>query len=308
MKKYMVLAVSTALAMALIFGVRAARAPRAVAVTLVDITATTVRKTVECNGKVEATSSQEVLVQVPCVAKKVYVSEGQQVSKGDVLFSVDTEATRQVLAQWNTAMSETETEALSETVTAPIAGEVVSLSIREGALVDTAKPCAVIRAQKGVRIGVTVKEKDLSCMALGQAVEISGVAFAQKVYQGTVTAIAETAHQEYIGTVSETVVDAVVTLENPDDSLRAGLNAKATVITEVKEKALLVPYDCIGQTEEGAEFVYVYDEAGKARWQQPVFGEEYRDGVLVVSGLASGVRLVQNPEALSGDSVWVQER
>lgn len=306
MKKYMVLAVSTALAIALIFGVRTALAPQTVAVKLIDIVATTVKQTVECNGKVEAVDSQEVLVQVPCVAKEVYVSEGQQVNKGDVLFSVDTEATQQVLAQWNTALPDTTVEAFSETVTAPISGEVVSLSIQEGAMVDSTEPCAVIRNGKGVRIAVAVKESDLSRMATGQAAEVSGVAFAKAVYHGTVTAIAETAHQEYIGTVSETVVDAVVTLEDADNSLRAGLNAKATVVTAITENALLVPYDCIGQTEEGVEFVYAYDGEGKVQKQEPVFGEEYRDGVLVVSGLASGVQLVQNPEELSGDSVWVQ--
>ena len=35
-------------------------------------------------------------------------------------------------------------------------------------------------------------------------------------------------------------------------------------------------------------------------------GEEYAEGVLVVSGLSAGDRLVQNPEALSGEQVRVR--
>lgn len=306
MKKYLILAFSTVLALALIVGIRLAAAPQTVEVTLTTVEASPVRQTVECTGKVQNADSREVYVELPCIAREIYVSEGQQVKQGDALFSVDVEATQQVLAQLGSAISDV-TDSIDSTVTAPVSGVVRELNVRAGEVADSTEPCAVIAAGGGVCIAVTVREKYLSRIAVGQEVEVTGVAFAKEVYHGTVAEIAETAHQEYIGTTNETVVDAVVLLsENEiDSSLRAGLNARATVVTEIIENALLVPYNCIGQDEEGTEYVYVCQTDGTAIRTVPIFGKECGEGVLVVSGLASGDRLVQDPENLSGQTVRV---
>lgn len=306
MKKYLILMITTITAIVAIVGIRMATTPRETAVSLVTVTAADVRKTVKCNGKVQAADSEEVFVSAPCIAGDVYVREGQRVKRGDTLFAVDAEATQQVLAQLGGSVSGT--IANTETVTAPVSGVIASLNVKSGTVTDTKTPCAVITADDGVCIAVSIREKYVSRIALGQTAEVTGVAFDKEVYHGTVTQIAEKAHQSYAGTVSETVVDAVIRLneDETDDSLRAGLNARATVVTEVMENVLLVPYDCIAQNEEGDEYVYVYNDDGTAARQMPTFGEECADGVLVVSGLSSGVRLVQDPERLFGDSAAVR--
>lgn len=307
MKKYLILVLSTALALTLIVGIRLAAAPQTVEVTLTTVESTSVRQTVECAGKVQNGDSREVYVEFPCIAHEVYVSEGQQVKQGEALFSVDVEATQQVLAQLGLATPGVSTDRIDNTVTAPVSGVIKTLSVQEGEMADSTEPCAIITAGGSVSIAVTVREKYISRIAVGQAVEVSGVAFNKEVYHGTVAQIAETAHQEYIGTTNETVVDAVVMLSEDeiDSSLRAGLNARATVVTEIIENALMVPYNCIGQDEEGTEYVYVCQTDGTAIRTVPIFGKECGEGVLVVSGLASGDRLVQDPEALSGQTVRV---
>ncbi len=308
MKKYLILAIATITAFAVLFGVRNQLEPQAVAVKLVSVHASQVRKTIECNGKVQATDSKEVFVSAPCIAGEVYVKKGQRVEKGEVLFAVDTDATQQVLSQLSGTVTDIPMDSSKSVVTAPMAGVVSTLNVQTGELTDKSEPCAVITGGEGIRVAVSIREKYLSQVEVGQAVEIAGVAFDKKVYHGTVTHIDETAHQAYVGTVSETVVDAVVSLNEAeaDDSLRAGLNARATVVTAVLDNALLVPYECVTQDENGKEYVYVYGEDGTATRCMPQFGEECSDGVLVVSGLSSGVRLVQNPDALSGETVAVQ--
>ncbi len=302
MKKYVILAIATVVAIVAIIGIRRGTMPQETAVSLVTVTASTVRRTVKCSGKVQATDSEEVFVSSPCIAGDVYVKKGQRVKRGDALFAVDTEATQQVLAQLGGAVSGVTVAA--DTVTAPVSGVITSLNVKAGDVADKQTPCAVITVDDGVHIAVSVREKYISRIKVGQAAEVTGVAFDKQVYHGTVTQIAEKAHQSYVGTVSETVVDAVIRLDETeaDESLRAGLNARATVVTEVLENALLIPYDCIAQTDEGEEYVYVYQDDGTAVRCVPTFGEECADGVLVVSGLSSGVRLVQDPERLS-DSV-----
>ncbi len=308
MKKYLILAAATITAVLLMVGIRVYTTPQTIPVQLVTVEASSVRQTVECNGKVQTAGSSDVFVEMPCIARDIYVREGQQVNKGDALFSVDVEATQQVLAQLGGGNYNVTTQDIKNTVTAPVSGVVTSLNVRSGAVTDSAKPCAVISSDNKVNIAVTVREKHISQIAVGQPVEISGVAFNKEVYHGTVTQISTVAHQEYIGSVSETVVDAVVSLskEEIDDSLRVGLNARATVVVDVLEDALLVPYTCIAQDEEGTEYVYVYRDNDTVVRQVPTFGKECGDGVLVVSGLAAGERLVQDPESLSGDTVSVQ--
>ncbi len=308
MKKYLWLLLATGLAVALIFGIRAATAPRETEVTLSVLESTSVRQTVECNGKVQSAENQEVFVDVPCIAEQVYVKEGQRVNKGDVLFSVDVAATQQVLSQLGGSLTGSVSQAVRETVTAPVSGTVKSVNVQAGDVADGSKPCAVIASDGKVSIAVAVREKHVARIAVGQRVEVTGIAFEKEMYHGSVSHIGESAHQEYVGAMNETVVDAVVVLDDKeaDASLRSGLNAKATVITEVIDNALLVPYNCIGQDEKGREYVYVYQNDNTAVRVYPEFGAECADGVLVVSGLAHGDGLVVSPEQLSGNTAAVR--
>lgn len=305
MKKYMLLALCTAVALAAIFGIRQYTGRPRATVTVTELQATAVRRTVECTGKIQASKTQDVFVSVPCVAGTVYVKEGQRVKQGEALFAVDTEATMQVLSQLGASAV-----APVSTVTAPVSGVVKSMRVTTGGVAAPETPCAVIAVDGGVRVAIVIREKHLSRVSVGQTAEISGVAFNKERYHGTVTHIADTAHQEYVGAVSATVVDAVISLDEgeADDSLRSGLNARATVVTEVLEDVLLVPYGCIAQNGEGEEYVYVYRDDGTAVRTVPVWGEDCADGVLVLSGLSAGDRLVQNPETLAGDTVqvWVE--
>ena len=303
MKKYLILAVATAVALVAAFGVRRMTAPQATVVKLTALESGDVRQTVECNGTVKTAARQDVFVPTPCIAREICVKEGQRVEAGDVLFTVDTEATKQVLSQMGAPVG-----SVNAAVAAPVAGVIAKLSVQAGGVTGTDTPCAVIEISEGIHVAITVREKHIARLAVGQSVEVTGVAFEKPQYHGTVTHIADTAHREYIGSVNETVVDALVRLEEAecDGSLREGLNARACVLTNVIEGALSVPYNCIGQNEAGEEFVYVYRENGTAERVWPQFGEEHSGGVLVVSGLSAGDRLVQDPETLSGDVVAVQ--
>lgn len=308
MKKYVWLALVTGVAIAAIFGIKALTTQKEILVTLVTVQPQTVQQTVKCTGKVEASKSQAVYVEVPCIAKEVYVEAGQTVSKGDPLFSVDAEATQQALSQLAGSLPDAATDITDTQVTAPISGVVSSISVKAGEIMDHTKPCAKIAAGAGKQIAVAIRERHLPRIEIGQKVIVTGVAFSKEQYLGTVTSIETSAHQQYIGSVSETVVDAVISLDEGmmDTSLRTGLNAEALIVTQIDENVLLVPYDCITQNEKGEDCVYVYRGNGIAERQSIELAEEYADGVLVVSGISSGERLVQAPETLSGARVNVR--
>ncbi len=266
-----------------------------------------VEQTVSCSGKIEAAKSQNVYLDMPCVAGEVYVQAGQEVEQGDVLFTVDVDATKQVLAQaGGLGVSQIADEAIAKEVTATVSGVVSTLNVTPGSLTDTSKPCAVIASSDTRRVKIAVREQDLQKVAIGQRVTVTGSGFRKDSYTGVLTELASSARQQLVGTVTETVVDAVVMLDQDqmDASLRVGLNAKAAVQVSSIPDALVVPYECVLQDEEGDEYVYAYAD-GRAVRRVFVSGEEWSTGFHVVSGLQTGDRIILDPEKVSGDGAPV---
>ena len=266
-----------------------------------------VEQTVSCSGKIEAAKSQNVYLDMPCVAGEVYVQAGQEVEQGDVLFTVDVDATKQVLAQaGGLGVSQIADEAIAKEVTATVSGVVSTLNVTPGSLTDTSKPCAVIASSDTRRVKIAVREQDLQKVAIGQRVTVTGSGFRKDSYTGVLTELASSARQQLVGTVTETVVDAVVMLDQDqmDASLRVGLNAKAAVQVSSIPDALVVPYECVLQDEEGDEYVYAYAD-GRAVRRVFVSGEEWSTGFRVVSGLQTGDRIILDPEKVSGDGAPV---
>ena len=305
MKKYVWLAVVTVLAIGAVFGVGDWLKPKPFTVSVVTLEEKAVQQTVKCNGKVEASNSKEVYVEAPCVAGTVYVQEGQTVKKGQPLFSVDKGATQAVLSQLTGGVTDGVGLPVANEVVSPIDGVAAAVNVRTGETVDYTAPCAVITAGNARQIAVAIREQDLPLVKVGQSATVSGIAFT-KTYRGTVQTIAATARQQYVGTVSETVIDAVVSLEDAANDLRVGLNAQAGIVVSTTKNALLLPYETIGQDEDGKEFVYVYDGKQNAHRRAVELGRETADGVLVVSGVSAGERVVQNPEDLSGEHIAVR--
>ncbi len=116
-------------------------------------------------------------------------------------------------------------------MTATASGIISTLNVVSGSLTDTSKPCAVIASSDMLRVKIAVREQDLQKVAIGQRVTITGSGFRKPSYTGVLTELASSARQQIVGTVTDTVVDAVVMFDQDqmDPSLRVGLNAKAAV-------------------------------------------------------------------------------
>jgi len=266
----------------------------------------TVIETVQCSGRLETADSQEVYVDYMCVAERVMVKKGDYVRAGDVLFTVDIEQTKQVLA----AMAGLSVSMLPDTgivqeVKAPISGKLEAFRVKEGKEVSAQEACAVIMKTDTLQVAVTIAEHQLRQVKVGQPVTVSGNAFARTAYTGTVTSIASVARQVYVGTVSTTVVDAVITLEEIDESLKPGLTTRAVIQVGRSADCLVVPYEYVLQDDSGQEYVYVLRD-GYAVKQTVETGYEWSSGYAIEAGLTAGECVVREPEQLDGDRVRVR--
>lgn len=152
-----------------------------------------------------------------------------------------------------------------------------------------------------VQVRVAVPESRLKQVAVGQRARITGAAFGEDYYTGTVVSLGKSA---YTAPSGGTVVDAVIALDATDPSLRCGLTAKAGICVERVENGLVVPYACLQEEEDGDAYVYVLRDARAVRCAVTV-GEELADGALVTEGVAAGDVLITNPDDVPADGVRV---
>lgn len=311
MKKYIWLILGTVAAFAGVFGFRAWFYPEPTAVRTQILESMPIQRLVMCSGRVETGDTDRLYVEIPCVADTVYVSEGTAVKKGDVLFTVDKEATVQTLASAGNGLNiNADDITIDTTITAPISGVIETLNVEEGAAVSVSKPCVVISSSEALQVTVEIGERDIRNICVGQPARISGAAFTKEVYNGTVKSIASSAKQQYSSTTAaETVVEAVVEIDpaDLDDSLRLGLTATTDIVIDEQAQGLVVPYDAVMQDDDDREYVYVL-ENGRAIKRIIETGWELRDGFQVVSGLSAGETIITEPAMITADGMSVYAR
>ena len=241
-----------------------------------------VEQTVTCTGAVEAAESTGVFAPISCVLRDVAVAEGQRVQKGDVLATVDREATRAMLSDPAQLMV---LAAMPEELTAPEDGIVVQVKATPGTVLEMGVPCAV-----------------LALLETGMPVRVTGDGFQKDAYAGTLTEIASAARS---GSSSGTVVEGVVTLKagEIDPSLRLGLTAKAAIVTSVTDGGVVVPYEAV-LTEEEQSYVYVLED-GCARRRNIRVQSQLAQGVLLADGDLSGARVIAQPGRIDRDGMAV---
>ena len=297
MKKYRILLSVTLPLLAALILWRIWGLPSSVAVTVHTVRCRTVEETVRCTGVVESAQQHAVYTALPCLASEVLAEEGRTVQAGDVLFTVDVDAT---VAAVNASGANRITAAdVRRELTAPVSGVVLNVGVKAGGMTDVARPCVVIASMEQLQLSVLVRESQLRRVAVGQRVHVSGDAFAQERYGGALTHIAPMA-QSTISLGGETAVEAIVTLDEgqTDASLRLGLTAKAEVVVNEWQNIPVVPYECVLQNEAGEEYVYVVRD-GRAEQRIIRTVAELPEGFAVGEGLSDGDRVVRSPETVT---------
>ena len=303
MKKYVwLIGVTAVIAVFILWSNRREEPPVAETYT---VTATQAERTVKCTGVIAASEYRAVLPPAACVVGKVRVKEGDTVKAGDVLFTVDLEATQALLVssgKLSTALY-TRLEEVKE-ITAPLNGVVTSLSLVEGSPVDAAKACAVIAGTDHLQVALQVPESKLNDVWVGQTAKVQGDGFKKDAYTGTVTFLSAAA-----GSASNRgiLMDATVALNESelDASLRLGLSARVHLLAETYEEARVLPYGCLQKDDEG-EFVLVVNE-GVTEKRRVTVKAELTEGAVIGEGIAVGERLIRNAENFTpGQAVTVK--
>ncbi len=257
-----------------------------VAVHVGKIAVATLRQYVTAFGTVEpepgtpgrAAASAKITSPLAGLVAEVKCAEGQQVEKGQILFTLDRRSLDARIEQARAALAQTN----QLTITAPLAGTVTLVNIRPGEVVDPESRAALMEIVDLNRliIAASVPASDLPAVKAGQVVEI--------LTSPTTTGATNTLTGQ-VGLVEDRVnpntdlgiADILMPAAN---HLRCGQFVRVKIVTGERRDCLVVPSQSLVQNEDGEWVIGLV--RGKLAVQQPVTPGLREGGMVEVQSAA----------------------
>lgn len=237
-----------------------------VAYTQVPVTTGSITTYYNFDGLVRAGRVQTVNAGAAGTVRTVYVSENQQVKKGDRLYRMED----------------------GTTVEADIAGEVTSLPIAAGDVVTAGqKTCEIIDMSR-LKVELSVDEYDVGAVTPGTSVLVNVLA-REMSYEGVVVALDKN------GTASGDLSYYTATVELSDaEGVYPGMQVSAKVLRGQAENVPTLKMDAISFDEYNKPYVLMRTAEGQEPEKVPVT-VGVSDGLYaeIVSGLSAGDVVLQ---------------
>lgn len=304
MKKYIALAIVCAALAAGVSYLPAAVEASVPAAVSISPTEVYYSESVNTSGTLCYIGQGDVTSALPLVLSEFEVEEGDHVEVGDVIARVDRKASETFISSLGkvsqlaaaTASLSTAMSLIPEEITADRSGTVISTA-GAGAAVESGTSIATIAGTDSLVLTSAVSELNIARIHPGQPVEFTLSAYPDDVFTGTVSKIAGSARSQYSGAVLETVVDVLISPDSTDPRLRSGLTADVRFQLSDPRKICVLPYNAIGQDEEG-EYVYLLED-GAAVKHKIFTGAEFSDGTEVIKGATINDKVFLDPEDIS---------
>lgn len=169
---------------------------------------------------------------------------------------------------------------------ADFGGVVTDVKAVEGSVIEESGELLTIESNEDVCVEISLSKSDLEKVHEGQKAVITVVG---KEYEGTVTRISKTAVKNEKGA---SVVSGEIHIDNPDEDLFLGVDAKVKIQGTVAEDAIAVPIESVNVGRDGS-FVYIV-ENGMLAVRNVETGISSMDVVEIKSGLDGTEQVVLN--------------
>jgi len=199
-----------------------------------------------------------------------------------------------VIAQLQTSLTNAwlSYQQTSPTIYAPITGTITGLSLQIGSFItaqsnssggSTSQRIANVVTTASPTITVNLTEIDTPKVTIGNKATITFDAFPGKTCSGSVISI------DTVGTVSSGVTSypTTIKLDIPDPRIYSNMGAQATIITDSKSDALLIPSSSI-KSDNGDIFVLLMDKNGQPQHNAVEIGISSDTKTEIISGLSEG--------------------
>ena len=259
----------------------------AVPVAITRVKAGNITESLRVTGSVQAIKEVSIYSTVPGKAKKILVSEGDRVQKDQVLAYIERD--------------EAGLDFADAAIESTIRGIVKKILTEEGASITPTMPLFLIVDMDSVEVIVNIPEKHIPEVIPGLKVEVSVVAYPDKIFAGTIYKLSPV-----VDPVSRTR-EARVLLLNKDHILKPGMFGSAEIIIRRLKQILLIPYSAIIDRND-ERIVYIVEE-GTAREIMPEIEIVKGEIAAVKSGLKEGdeVIVIGQHNLSGGDKVTIAE-
>lgn len=284
---------------------------------------------VELQGSVETDQNIVVTPEMGGVLNRVHVTEGQRVSKGQVLASVDDGGMSQSVAQmqvqadlakttferqerlWNQnigseiqylqaktayegqlkAINSMKQQLAKASIRAPFSGTIDDVITEQGSVVAPGQtPILRIVNLNNMYIKTDVPETYITNVIKGQEVAV----FFPVLGETITTKISQTG--SFINPNNRTY-KAEINIPNKDKKIKPNLTARLKINDYTNEKAILIPQSIISENAQGEQYIYTLkDVEGTQAVANRVIietGKKQGDVIEVLEGLQSGDQIIQ---------------
>ena len=198
--------------------------------------------TASVNG-VSSIASATFAYQAERTVSAINVQEGDAVSKGDILIELtgddlteSIQSASESLRSAEISMQNQQDNMSNYTITSPISGTIIEKDAKQGDALTSGSTLCVIYDLSYLEMVINVDELQIGALSVGQKVQITADAVADKTYVGTVTRVSMK------GSSSGGTTTYPITIRIDDtDGLRPGMNANAEIVVAEANNALVVP-------------------------------------------------------------------
>ncbi len=191
------------------------------------------------------------------------------------------------LSNLNAQMTKDEINEGKAGIQAEFSGVVTEVSAVAGGPAAKGGSLFTVASNEDVVVDMSVTRFDLEKLEVGQSAEIN---LAGKIYTGKVSKLSRLAAENSKGTP---VVSAEIHIDNPDENIYLGLEAKVAVNGRKAENVVVVPVEAVNTGVDGS-FCYVVDENGVVAIREVVTGLASSMEVEIQSGLSAGDKVIRN--------------
>ena len=242
----------------------------------------------EFGGDVVAASSVDVMPDTSGKIANIRVRVGDYVEKNQILAYVDPSRPGMTYE--------------SSPIRAPVAGTITAFPVSVGSMVAPSVSIAKISNTKNLEINISVAERFVSRIAVGQPALLTFDSYPGEVFTAKVAEV-----NPVLDTTSRSMGVKLV-LDPPDNRIKIGMYCRVKLITESKAGVVAIPREAI-VNRSGQESVFVVN--GNTVENCPIsVGITVDNMVEVVSGLSAGNEVVVSGQTLldSGSKVNVINR
>lgn len=214
--------------------------------------------------------------------------------------------------QTNNNLAELEQKSLTELIeegkkgiSAEFNGVISDSQVVEGATVSQGMQMFTLQSIDDVNVDVTLSKNVYEKVKEGQKAVIT---FAGQTYEGTVTRISRIATSGMSGSnqaATSTAITATIHIENPDDNIFLGVEAKVSIQAAEAKNVVILPTEAVNIGKDGS-FCWVCEDGVLVK-RSIETGVTSDDCIEITKGLKEGEEVIADPgNHEEGDAVVVE--